>query len=259
MPKISIKTPEEIFAMAEGGKQLAGILSEVEKKVKPGISTLEIDSWIEKDILSFGAKPSFKMVPGYHWASCVGINDEVVHSIPRKDKILKNGDLLKIDLGMFYKGFHTDLSWTRIVGSDLKQKSGFLKAGEKALKEAINEARPGKRIGDISKKIEEVVKKAGFKPVKVLTGHGIGKKLHEEPLIPGITKEKIENTPEILPGMAFAIEVIYNEDDDEVVLGEDNWTIFTNDGKMSGLFEKTIAITENKPLILTPFQFERGH
>lgn len=259
MPKISLKKPEEILLMAEGGGELAGILSDVEGKIKPGISTLEIDSWIEKGILNFGGKPSFKMVPGYFWASCTGLNDEVVHSIPRKDKIIKNGDLLKIDLGMFYKGFHSDLSWTSIVGDDINSKSRFLEAGERALNEAIKEARPGRRVGDISKKIEEVVKKAGFEPVRVLTGHGIGTKLHEEPLIPGVVKGKIENTPEILPGMAFAIEVIYNEGENEVVLGEDDWTIFTRDGKMSGLFEKSIAITKNEPLTLTPFQFGRGH
>lgn len=258
MSDISIKNSEEISVMAEGGKELAKILSEVEEVVKPGMSTLEVDSKIERGILEFGGKPSFKMVPGYFWASCVGINDEVVHSIPRKNKTIKEGDLLKIDLGMFYKGFHTDLSWTRIVGEDSNNKKEFLKTGEIALEKAIEEARPGKRIGDISRKIEETIKNAGFKPVRVLTGHGIGKKLHEDPLIPGVVKGELKNTPEILSGMTFAIEVIYSEGDGEVLLGEDDWTIFTKDGKMSGLFEKTIAVTENKPLTLTPFLVLEG-
>lgn len=252
--------------MKKGGEKLGGVLSEVLKKVEPGLSTLEIDSWIGEGIIYAGGTPSFKMVPGYHWASCVGLNDEVVHSIPRKERIIKEGDLLKVDLGMFYSGFHTDLSWTALISNKAtKQQSNkdrsyleklkFLSSGEKALEEAIKVAKAGNRVGHISQKIEEVIRKAGFRPVEVLTGHGVGKKLHEDPLIPGILKKGLENTPELVCGMTLAIEVIYCLGEPEVVLRNDGWTIVTKDGKITGLFEKTIAITETQPLILTPLVF----
>jgi len=254
--KISLKTKEEIAIMAEGGEALSEILWEALRIIKAGISTLEIDSFIDKKIVSFGGIPAFKKVPGYFWASCIGVNNEVVHSIPKKEKILKEGDLLKIDLGMNWRGFNTDLSWTTCVdgkGKKCDAKKNFLQAGKRALDEAIGVARAGNRVGHISQTIEKKITEAGYNPVKVLTGHGIGRKLHEEPMIPGILKGRIEDSPKLIPGMTLAIEVIYNEGESEVVLGDDNWTILTKDGKISGLFEKTIAIAENKPLILTPF------
>lgn len=253
MAKISIKTPQEIAIMAEGGGALAQILTEVLSKIEPGVSTGEIDAWIDKGIADFGGKAAFKEVPNYHWASCVGLNDEVVHSIPRKDRRLKNGDLLKIDLGMLWQGFNTDLSWTVIVGGEKEEaKEKFLAAGKKALSEAIKVARAGNRVGDISETIQTTIENAGYFPVRVLTGHGIGRQLHEDPLIPGILTGKKEKTPQLLPGMTLAIEVIYSLGTGEVVLASDGWTILTKDGKISGLFEKTIAITENEPLVLTP-------
>ena len=254
MPKISLKTPQEIAVMAEGGKKLAEILEEVLEKVEPGLSTGEIDSWIEDGIISVGGEPSFKTVPHYHWSSCVGLNEEVVHSIPKKDKILKEGDLLKIDLGMLWQGFHSDLSWTIECQKteDGRQKTEFLEVGKRALEEAIKVAVPGNRVGHISQKIQEVIEGAGYQPVKILTGHGIGRQLHEEPLIPGILQEELVKTPKLVPGMTLAIEVIYDSGSGEVVLENDGWTVSTRDGKIAGLFEKTIAITGSGPLILTP-------
>ncbi len=254
MPKISLKSPQEIKIMAEGGERLGEILAEVLEKVKPGLSTLEIDGWIEDRIVSFGGRPSFKLVPRYHWASCVGINEEVVHSIPRKNKIVKEKDLLKIDLGMLWQGFNTDLSWTIEVGGSQseREKARFLAAGKRALAKAIEAAKPGNRVGHISQAIQEVIQGSGYQPVEILTGHGIGRKLHEEPMIPGILKTSLFDTPKLVPGMSLAIEVIYAQGSGEVVLEEDGWTISTKDGKMSGLFEKTIAVTGRGPLILTP-------
>lgn len=257
MPKIILKSPEEIAIAAEGGEILGRIISEVLKRIRPGLNTLEINDWIEEKIIRNEAKPSFKLVPRYHWASCVGINDEVVHSIPRKDRIIREGDLLKIDAGVFWKGFHTDASWTVLVGKSkiippsAGQKSKFLEAGKEALKRAIKEAKPGNRVGHISLAIEKTIQKAGYRPVKVLTGHGIGRRLHEEPLIPCILKGSLETTELLLPGMLLAIEVIYNQGKAEVVMEDDGWTISTKDGKMSGLFEETIAVGENGPLTLT--------
>jgi methionyl aminopeptidase len=259
MAKIPLKSPEEIKVMAEGGEKLGRILDEILEKVESGVSTLEIDSWIDGRITSAGGTPAFKLVPHYHWASCVGPNEEVVHSIPKKEKIIKAGDLLKIDLGMQWRGFNTDLSWTIPVDRMAvnKEQSRFLEAGKKALKEAIKAAQPGNRVGHLSEAIETVIEGAGFHPVEVLTGHGIGRKLHEEPLIPGVLKCPILETPLLKPGMTLAIEVIYSQGSGEVVLEEDGWTISTKDGKIAGLFEKTIAVTESGPLVLTPVRFSK--
>ena len=254
MAKINLKTPQEIAIAAESGEILGRIMVEVFKKIKPGLNTLEINDWIEEKIIKNKAKPSFKNVPGYHWATCTGVNDEVVHSIPRKDRIIREGDLLKIDAGVYWKGFHSDASWTTIVVGNRKldiRNLKFLEAGKEALKKAIEAAKPGNRIGHISLAIQQTIQKAGYSPVKELTGHGIGRKLHEEPFIPGILRGNIEKTELIRPGMLLAVEVIYNQGKAEVVMENDGWTISTKDGKMSGLFEETIAVDENGPLTLT--------
>jgi len=257
MPKISSKNERQIAIMMEGGRKLSRILEEVLSKIKPGLNTLEIDSWIEDKILAVGGVSSFKLVPRYHWASCLGLNEEVVHSIPKKNKIIKEGDLLKIDAGMVWKGLHTDLAWTiEVQNSKFKiQNSKFLEAGKRALTEAIKVAKPGNRVGHISQAIERTIREAGFSPVEVLTGHGIGRKLHEEPLVPNVLQSKIPDTPLLRPGMTLAIEVIYNQDQGEVVLSPDGWTISTQDGKLSALFEKTIAVTPDEPLILAGVSF----
>lgn len=248
-----IKDERQISIMREGGEKLSAVLECTLKKIKPGLSTGEIDLWIDQGILAKGAEASFKKVTGYHYASCVGVNDEVVHSLPSFEKIIKEGDLLKIDLGLYWQGFNTDLSWTVEVGnSDSGQKKKFLQAGKKALDEAIKVSLPGKRTGDISREIQKWIQKAGFTPVKVLTGHGIGRRLHEDPYVPCFLEGGTDSTPKLVPGMTLAIEVIYNQGRAEVVLENDGWTISTEDGKISGLFEKTIAVTENGPLILTP-------
>jgi methionyl aminopeptidase len=257
--RISLKSPAEIQVMAKGGAILGQILAEVLEKIEPGLSTLEIDTWIDERITNAGGIAAFKLVPRYHWASCVGLNDEVVHSIPKKEKLIKEGDLLKIDLGMLWQGLNTDLSWTMPVGRMVadKEQSRFLEAGEKALGEAIKAAQPGNRIGHLSQAIQSVIEGAGFQPVEVLTGHGIGRKLHEEPLIPGVLKVPLEETALLKPGMTLAIEVIYSQGSGEVVLANDGWTISTKDAKIAGLFEKTIAVTESGPLVLTRFGFPK--
>lgn len=257
MNRIVQKSAKEIALMAEGGQKLSEVLIEVLKKIRPGLSTLKVDSWVEEGISKAGGEPSFKKVRNYRYASCVGLNDEVVHSLPRIDKIIKEGDLVKVDLGLLWKGFHTDLSWTIEAYSDTPsvKNQDFLKAGREALKKAISVSKNGNRVGHISGAIQETVEKAGYNPVRVLTGHGIGKKLHEDPTVPCFLGEKIKGTPKLAVGMTLAIEVIYVESSPEVVLKEDGWTISTKDGKMSALFEETIAITKDGPLILTPMDF----
>jgi methionyl aminopeptidase len=173
----------------------------------------------------------------------------VVHGIPGKYRF-KKGDKVGIDVGMFYQGFHTDTSTT--VAIDTHEHDHFLEVGRKSLKKAIEQAKPGNRIMDISTMMEKVVVEAGFSPVRALTGHGIGRQLHEEPAIPCFVVGNPKHSPKIVVGMVLAIEVMYNAGDFEVVYkNDDGWTIATADAKISGLFEDTVAITENGPVILT--------
>lgn len=259
----SLKTEREIQLMIEGGRKLSEIRNLLISQTKPGIKTIELNQLGEKEILKVGGKPSFKTVKGYKHAICVSINEEVVHGIPGKKKI-KEGDVVGIDVGMIYGGLHTDTAWTIQVKSEKfnpstslrtrvqSETEKFLKVGEETLAKAIEVAKVGNRIGHISKIIEENIKKAGYSPVKVLTGHGVGKSLHEEPAIPQVFLGKVEDTPKIVPGMTLAIEVIYNLGTAEVFMKRDGWTIATQDGKISATFERTIAVSNNGVIILTP-------
>ena len=268
---IVLKTPEEIEIMALGGKILAETLQTVLQMAKAGISTKELDIFAEKLILEAGAKPSFKMEKGYYYTTCMCLNDIVVHGIPTPRK-LKEGDVLGIDMGVYYQGFHTDASWTiqchsgaaRSAAIESSKKDAiaslqhddktaiFLKTGEKALHEAIKKCQVGNHIGDISKTIQDIVEGAGYSCVKQLVGHGVGKLLHEDPEIPCYLRGGIKNTAVIKEGMVLAVEVIYNEGKSAVVYkNDDGWSISTRDGFNSGLFEHTVAITANGPVILT--------
>jgi len=254
---IPIKTEREIKLMKEGGQKLAFVFAEVVKKIKPGVSLRQLDSLAEELIIKQGGFPSFKTVKGYHWATCININEGVVHGIPN-DYQIKEGDLVSLDMGMLYKGFHADMARTlciRMQNSKCKsQNEKFLKVGEKALKMAIKAARPGNRVGHISAAIEKVIRKAGFSPVEDLTGHGVGKKLHEEPQIPCFLARPITQTPVLQPGMTLAIEVIYTLGKPDLILADDGWTIETADGKLASLFENTVLATKKEPVILTDLE-----
>lgn len=260
---IPIRTSGQIEVMREGGKRLAEVFGQVLAKVKPGIKLSELDQLAETLIKKQKGKPSFKMVKGYHWATCINVNQGVVHGIPGNYQIKVN-DIVGLDMGMFFGGVHTDMARTVLVTGKNQRKASqtkiknFLKFGERALREAIKAARVGKRIGHISQMIENQIRKAGFSPVKVLTGHGVGKKLHEEPQIPCFLKTEIKKTPLIKPGMSLAIEVIYTQGSPRLVLGEDNWTIETADGSLAGLFEDTVIVTKKKPLTLTFSGWTKG-
>ncbi|MEK7565447.1 MAG: type I methionyl aminopeptidase [Patescibacteria group bacterium] len=248
---IPVKSPDEIKIMREGGKILAGVLQKVLVKAKPGVTTLELDKFADDLITKAGAKPSFKMEK-YSSATCQCLNDIVVHGLPT-GIVLKNDDILGVDLGVFYQGFHTDASWTiQVQNSKLKIQSSFLEIGEKALEEAISVCRIGNHVGHISQKIQEIVEGGGYSCVKQLVGHGVGRELHEDPEIPCYLRGKIENTALIKEGMTFAVEVIYNQGKSPIVYkNDDGWTIVTRDGLLSGLFEHTVAITAQGPCILT--------
>ena len=244
------KTTKEIKIMREGGQRLRAVLKKVLSEVRPGVEKIHLERIGEKEIKKLGGKPSFMMVEGYSWATCLTVNNEVVHGIPN-GQILKNGDILGVDVGIYFQGFHTDLATTVGVGKISLGTQKFLSAGGKALRQAISKAKAGNFVGDLSVAIQKEIEGAGYHPVKVLTGHGVGKKLHEVPAIPCFLKGMVERTPKLAPGMTLAIEVIYNQGSDQVVMEEDGWTISTQDGKISGLFEETVAIMDDGPLILT--------
>lgn len=249
---IHIKTPEEIKIMAEGGKILADVLFAVLDKVAPGVSEIELDRLADELIIKKGGFPGFKKVRGYKYATCISTNDVVVHGIPT-NYVLKVGDIIGIDCGVFYKGFHTDMSETVRVQNSGDGVDLFLATGKRALGEAIKQAVLGNRIGHISKIIQDIVEKeGGYSISRTLIGHGVGRNLHEAPEVPGFLAGSIEKTPLLIEGMTLAIEIIYNQGGHEVVYAsKDGWTIKTKDGSLSGVFERTIAITGGGPLILT--------
>lgn len=256
---IKIKTKEEIKKMAESGRILSETLWEVLKHVKPGVSEIELDALAEKLIREKGGEPGFQKVPGYKHATCISTNDVVVHGVPSKYK-LKAGDIIGIDCGVYYKGFHTDMSETVRVKSQIPnpkiqndEVDRFLEAGKKALEVGIKKAQLGNHVGDISKAIQDIVEAGGgYSVVRTLVGHGVGRELHEEPEVPGYVQGKIEKSPELVEGMVIAIEVIYNMRGPDVVLANsDGWTLKTEDGSLAGLFERTVAITKTGPQVLT--------
>lgn len=250
---ISIKTEKEIESMKKGGQILGSVLFSVLKVVKPGVTELEIDQEAEKLIRQKGGESGFKKVEGYKHTICVATNDVVVHGIPTKQKFV-DGDVVCIDCGVYYEGFHTDMAETIIVGkNDDPGKVRFLEAGKKALNAGIEQAVVGNRVGHISNAIAEIIENEyGFSIVRSLVGHGVGKELHEEPEVPGYVVGSITKSPLLKVGMTIAIEVIYAMGSSEVVYAnDDGWTITTADGSLSAVFERTVAITNKGPLVLT--------
>ena len=253
---IDLKTSSEIKKMKEGGKILAEVLKVVLNHAKAGVSELELDKLAEKLILEKGAEPGFKKVDGYEHTICISTNDVVVHGVPTSYK-LKEGDVIGIDCGVYYKGLHTDVAQTvRIKDKGLMIKEDeidrFLETGERAMWEGIKAAKLGNRIGDISKAIQDIVETQGYSVVRSLIGHGVGRSLHEEPEIPGFLDGPIDKTPKLSIGMTLAVEVIYNMGKSDVAYSNsDGWTIKSKDGSLSGLFERTIAITDKDTVVLT--------
>jgi methionyl aminopeptidase len=249
MTRVIKKTRREIGTITEGGKKLARIKARLKEKIDVGVSAYEIEGLARKLIKEEGGKSSFKMVAGYKWATCVNVNEGVVHGIPKSEIIFKKGDIVSVDVGLYYKGFHTDTSFSTSV-KDVKN-DGFLSVGENALEKAIKQAKPGNSVYDISKVIEMTLTEANCSPIRALVGHGIGKDLHEAPQIPCFVNAKREKYPIIPNGAVLAIEVMYTKGKGEVRLANDGWTIETRDGKISALFEETIAVTKKGPIIIT--------
>lgn len=254
---IDSKIPQEIAIMQEGGTKLGVILQKLLEYAQPGVSLLSIDTMADEFIREAGGEASFKTVPGYRWATCLCVNEVVVHGIPT-ERVLGQGDVLTIDIGILYQGFHTDTAWTKIIANresriaNREEKTKFLHAGQLALERAINQAKIGNRVGHISQTIQQIVEGAGYGVVRTLVGHGVGRTLHEEPQIPGILKTSIEQTPELTEGMTIAIEIIYAAGSPVVVYdNDDGWSIASKDRSLTAVFEHTVAVTQKGPIILT--------
>lgn len=249
---VHLKTDEEIAIMKEAGHRLKKVMAELIPTVKTGKSTRAIDAYAEKLIKSHGGEPGFKRVKGYKWATCLCINEQVVHT-PPSDRLLQDGDVLTIDIGFFYKGFHTDHATTLVVGSKKDHKiEHFLKVGRQTLVHAINAVKRDHYIGEISQVIEREITKNKFYILKELTGHGVGHDLHEEPYIPGFVDRPVRSTYKIRPGLVVAIEVIYSIGTEKIAYEKgSDWSIVTQDGSMSACFEHTVAVTSKNTIILT--------
>jgi len=245
---IEIKTKEEIAVMSEGGKILARIMKELAKQVRPGITTKELDRLAESLILKSGGKPNFKGYEGYPATLCTSINEEIVHVVPSNRK-LKEGDIITLDLGMKYKGFHSDMAITVPVGKISPEAQRLIRVTKKSLKRGIKEVRPGNTFGDIGNAVQRYVESQGFNVVRELCGHGIGRKLHEEPQILNYGEKHEEE--EIKEGMVFCIEPMVTVGDWKIKKTKDGYGYKTADGSLSCHFEHTMAATKNGCQVLT--------
>lgn len=245
---IFLKTPREIEIMRQGGAMLASILKELLVRVQPGISTKELDDIARALIAKNGAKPAFLGYDGYPGAICASINEEVVHAIPSK-RILKEGDLCTIDIGLLYKGLNLDMARTVGVGALSSEAQQLLAVTQEAMKLGVAKALPGNRVGDIGHAISQYSEKHGYGVVRDLCGHGIGKQLHEDPMIPNFGKE---HTGALLKeGMVICIEPMIVEGNWKVKESKDGYGFLTKDGSLACHVEDTIAITSSGPDILT--------
>ncbi|MBU3969117.1 type I methionyl aminopeptidase [Patescibacteria group bacterium] len=250
-----IKNSEELEILREGGKRLAFVVSELVKKTKVGISTIELDKLAHVLMKKQGGKPAFlnykteKESKPYPASVCISIDEDIVHCVPTKEKIIKDGDIVSIDLGFEYKKFITDMAYTVGVGKVDKTGKKLIKTTKTALLSGIKEAKAGNHIGDIGFVIEKIAQKNNFSVFQELVGHGVGQKLHEDPLIPNFGKKGMGE--ELKEGMVLAIEPMIGEGGGDIISGQDGFTYRTKDGKRSAHFEHTIVITKNGPEILT--------
>lgn len=247
---IQLKSQREIEVMARGGRILAEAVALMEKSVKPGISTQDLDKIAEDFIRSHeGAVPSFKGLYNFPASICTSINNEIVHGIPSRKRVLAEGDIVSVDIGVKYEGYHTDSATTVPVGEITEESRRLLDATREALEAGVDAARNGNHLGDIGAAVQTVVEKAGFSVVRDLVGHGIGSGFHEEPQVPNYGKPK--RGLRLVPGLTIAIEPMVNIGKSGIRTMPDRWTVVTIDGSRSAHFEHTVAITENGPRILT--------
>lgn len=246
---VSIKSKREIELMKESCRLLAIVHKAMEEAIKPGMSTLDIDRLGEKMIRDLGCIPNFKNYHGYPASICVSVNDEVVHGIPSKHRILQEGDIVSLDAGLIYKGYHSDAARTHAVGKISADAQKLIDVTRQSFFEGIKMAKAGNHLYDISNAIDAYVSQFGYGIVRDLVGHGIGTQLHEDPQIPNFAQKK--RGLRLEPGMTLAIEPMINMGRADVEWLDDDWTVVTEDGSLSAHYENTILITDGEPEILT--------
>jgi len=254
---IRLKTPEEIARIRRAGAVVAEVLQRVRRWLKPGVSTADLDARIEAFIREQGGIPVFKGYRGYPAASCISINEEVVHGIPRKDRRIRNGDLVKVDVGVRLDGYIADGAWTFAVGEVSPVAWKLMKATREALEAGIRAARVGNRVGDISHAVEQVIRAHGFYPIVELQGHGVGVELHEKPDVPNLGRPG--TGVRLQEGMVIAIEPMVSVGTEHVFFAKDGWTAITVDRSLAAHYEHTVAVGPEGGIVLTrPMETEEN-
>ena len=246
---VSIKSEREIELMRQAGKILAKVHEELGQAIRPGISTWEINQLGEKLIRQYDCIPNFLNYHGYPASVCVSVNEEVVHGIPKKDVILKEGDIVSLDAGLIYKGYHSDAARTHFVGQVSPEVKKLVEETRNSFFEGIKMAKAGNHLYDISNAIDAYISQFGYGIVRDLVGHGIGTELHEDPQIPNF--RQVRKGMKLVPGMTLAIEPMINAGTWEVCWLDDEWTVVSEDGSLSAHYENTVLITDGEPEILT--------
>lgn len=248
---ISIKSHSEIEKMREAGRITGLALVEIAKHIRPGVTTAELDKVAYDFIRKHGAEPSFLNYNGYPASICASVNDAVVHGIPASEQVLKEGDIISIDVGAYKDGYHGDAARTYPVGKISKEAQNLIDVTKQSFFKGIKYARHGAKLGDVSAAIQEYVEENGYSVVRDLVGHGIGKNMHEDPSVPNYGHAG--HGLKLAAGMALAVEPMVNAGEYDVCVLDDDWTVVTEDGSLSAHYENTIIITRDKPEILTLF------
>lgn len=247
---VELKSPEEIDIMRQSGRIVATVLKEISGLVQPGMTTADLDAYAEKRIREMGATPSFKGYHGFPGSICACINDEVVHGIPNAKKVIRRGDVLKVDTGAYYQGFHGDSCITIAVGEVKPDAAKLIQVAEETLYKGIEQVKPGRFLMDIAGAIQDYAESKGFKVVEEFTGHGVGRNLHEEPSVFNVRTHDLPNV-KLKAGMTLAIEPILNAGARHTRTLSDRWTVVTVDRSLSAQFEHTVLVTDDGYEILT--------
>jgi methionyl aminopeptidase len=247
---IQLKSPSEIDAIARGGAIIAGLLSDVGRVIRPGATTAEIDRFCDEYIRAHdGATPAFKGLYGFPGSVCVSVNEEIVHGIPSEGRVLQDGDIVSIDVGVRLDGWCSDSAWTFPVGEPSRATAELLRVTELSLERAIQAAVPGNHVGDIGAAVMDAVRGTGFGIIRDLVGHGVGREVHEDPQVPNVGRKGYG--PLLRSGMVLAIEPMLSAGASTIRTLEDRWTVVTTDGSRSAHFEHTVAVTPDGPRVLT--------
>ena len=246
---IVLKSHEEIELMAKAASVTAAMLEEIPNILMPGMTTLELDHWCEDYILRHQMKPAFKGYGGFPGTACVSVNEEGVHGIPTKRRVLQEGDIVSVDLGTVYKGFYSDAARTYPVGKVSAEAQKLMEVCEASFCEGLKFCKKGHRLGDVAHAIQTYVESNGFSVIRDYTGHGVGRDLHEDPQIPNYGKAN--HGPQLVPGMVLAVEPMIAAGDDDVEVLSNGWTAVTLDRSLAAHYENTIVITEDEPRLLT--------